>query len=147
MATEQPLWIATLRAVFRASDEVEAILIADKIKENGEKDLEPEDGDTLDVTQVTQNTLALAPIEIVALLRRARNVLIRTRVKQCFDTARELDMCIYMLDSRSERDLGIELAGYDYAKFMEIAQEVLAGGNPIHYEVGSGKASVVPREW
>lgn len=132
MASDDPLWVATLRAIFRAEDEVSAIMIADQIKVNGQRDLEEDDGDTLDVTQVTQNLLTISPQETVQLLRRARNQLIRVRVKDCLDTARELDKCIYMLANRSERDAGIELAGYDYAGFMDIVQEVLAGGNPIH---------------
>lgn len=132
MASDDPLWVATLRAVFRAEDEVTAILIADKIKENGEKDLEPDDGDTLDVTQVTQNLLQLSPLDTLHLLRRARNQLIRTRVKEFYDVARELDKCVFMLANRSERDAGFELAGYDYGGFMSIVEEVLAGGNPIH---------------
>lgn len=132
MASDDPLWVATLRAVFRAEDEVTAIMIADQIKVNGQKDLEEDDGDTLDVTQVTQNLLTISPQETVQLLRRARNQLIRTRVVSCLDVARELDKCIFMLANRSETDAGFELAGYDYAGFMDIVQEVLAGGNPIH---------------
>lgn len=132
MASDDPLWVATLRAVFRAEDEVTAIMIADQIKVNGEKDLEEDDGDTLDVTQVTQNLLTISPQETVQLLRRARNQLIRTRVKDCLDVARELDKSIFMLANRSEHDTGYELAGYDYAGFMEIVTEVLGGGNPIH---------------
>ena len=130
MAHEHPLYIATLRAVYRASDDVEAIMVADQIKVNGEKDLE--EGDSLDVTQVTQNAASLSPEESLALLRRARNALIRTRAQMCFDTARELDKCMYMMSVRSEQNKGYELSGYDYGKFMDIAQEVLAGGNPIH---------------
>lgn len=132
MSSDSPLWIATLRAVYRAEDEVEAIMVADQIKVNGEKDLDPDDGDTLDVTQVTQNLLALSPQETVQLLRRARNQLIRTRVKDCLDVARELDKSIFMLANRSEGNAGYELAGYDYASFMEVMEEVLGGGNPIH---------------
>jgi hypothetical protein len=132
MPQEDPLFVATLRAVFRAEDEVSAIMIADQIKVNGEKDLDQEDGDTLDVTQVTQNLINLSPEETTAVLRRARNLLIRTRVKSCFEVARELDKCIYMLKHRAERNTGFELAGYDYGQFMDIAEEVLAGGNPIH---------------
>jgi hypothetical protein len=130
MGVEHPLYIATLRAVYRASDDVEAIMIADQIKVNGEADLE--EGDSLDVTQVTQNTLVLSAAEVTSFLRRARNLLIRTRVQYCYDVAREVDKCIFMLDNRSEREVGIEFAGYDWGKFLDIAKEVLDGGNPIH---------------
>lgn len=126
----QPLWIATLRAVFGADSEVDAIMIADQIKVNGEGDLE--EGDTLDVTQVTNNLAALSPEETLHLLRRARNACIRTKTKDGYDLGRELDKFCFMLKSRSEHNTGFELAGYDYGDFMEIAKEVLAGGNPIH---------------
>jgi hypothetical protein len=130
--TEHPLFIATLRAVFRAEDEVEAIMVADQIKVNGEKDLDEEDGDTLDVTQVTQNLAILSPEETLHLLRRARNACIRTRTKDGYDLGREMDKFIFMLKNRSEDHKGFELAGYDYGEYMEVAKEVLAGGNPIH---------------
>jgi len=132
MASEHSLYIATLRAVFRAEDDVEAIMIADQIKVNGQADLEEDDGDTLDVTQVTQNLAALSPDETLHLLRRARNACIRTRTTQGWDMGKYLDEFIFMLEKRSEDHKGFELAGYDYGRFHDIAQEVLRGGNPIH---------------
>lgn len=132
MATEHPLFIATFRAVFRATDDVEAILIADKIKENGERDLEPEDGDTFDVTQVTQNAAMLSPEQTVMLLRRARNALIRTRIQHMVECARQIDQCIHMLDEKTAHETGAELARYDYGQFVDICEEVLGGGNPVH---------------
>jgi hypothetical protein len=132
MPSEHPLFIATLRAVFRAEDEIEAIMIADQIKVNGEKDLEEEDGDTLDVTQVTTNTLELQPEEVLAVLRRARNLIIRTRTKEGYDLGRLVDQFIYSLKQRLHGQQGVELAGYDWGEYMDIVKEVLAGGNPIH---------------
>lgn len=132
MAHEHPLFIATFRAMFRASDDVEAIMIADQIKVNGQADLDEEDGDTLDVTQVTQNLAALAPEEVLQLLRRARNSCIRTKTREGFDLGRELDKFCFALKNRSEKNEGYQLAGYDYGEFMDVAKEVLAGGNPIH---------------
>ena len=129
MTAELPVYIATLRAVFSAADDVEAIMIADQIKVNGEKDLE--DSDSLDVTQVTQNAATLSPEGTLNLLRRARNALIRTRIRTMLDCAREIDKCTYILANRTEGEPGIELAGYDYGKFLEISREVLAGGNPL----------------
>lgn len=107
-------------------------MIADQIKVNGEADLDEEDGDTLDVTQVTQNLAVLSPDETLHLLRRARNACIRTRSKDGYDLGRELDKFCFMLKMRSEQNEGFQLAGYDYGEFMDIAKEVLAGGNPIH---------------
>lgn len=132
MPRDANFWVATLRAVFRAGSEVDAIMIADQIKVNGEQDLDPEDGDTLDVTQVTQNLAMLSPEETLTILRRARNACIRTKTKDGYDLGRELDKFIFMLKSRSERNEGYELAGYDHGSYLEICEEVLAGGNPIH---------------
>lgn len=132
MAHENHVYVATLRAVYRAEDDVEAIMIADQIKVNGEADLEPEDGDTLDVTQVTQNTAVLSAEETVILLRRARNALIRTRAAALVDCARELDKSIHLLSSRLEHDADIALSGYDYGTFVDVMKEVLGGSNPVH---------------
>lgn len=129
MPKEESLFIATLRAVFPAEDEVSAIMIADQIKVNGEKDLE--EGDTLDVTQVTNNLAVLSPDETLRLLRRARNAMIKTRTKEGYDLAREVDKFTYMLKHRTIGQPGYELSGYDYAEFLDVAREVLDGGNPI----------------
>lgn len=126
----QPLYVATLRAVFGATDDVEAIMIADQIKVNGEKDLE--DSDSLDVTQVTQNLSVLSPEETLHELRKARNACIRTRTKEGYDLGREIDKFIFVLKHRNEEHDGFKLSGYDYGEYLDIAQEVLAGGNPIH---------------
>lgn len=119
-------YVATLRAVFDAEDEVEAIFIADQIRQNGIVDLDEDDGDILDVTQVTSNDLALSPEETLTVLRRARNLLIRTRVKECYETAREFDKLIYILAHRT--DPAFSLAGYNYGDFLDISEAILMRG-------------------
>ena len=116
-------YVATLRAFFRADDEVEAILIADKIAENGSLDLEEDDGDTLGVTQVCKTGVGLTPQEVVEHLRITRNVLIRTRVKRCFEMAREIDQLAWALEHGDEQTWS--LAGYDYSKFLDVAEAIL----------------------
>ena len=123
-------YVATLRAFFKADDEVEAIFIADQIKVNGEKDLEEEEGDELTVTQVTRIGVGYTPEEICNVVKHCRNVLIRTRVKRCFETARELDQLAWALEHGDTEMFG--MAGYDYAKFMDVAEEILVRkGNPL----------------
>jgi len=123
-------YIATLRAVYDAKDEVEAIFIADKILENGSVDLE--DDDTFSVTQVTSNTISLTPQEITDVLLRARNILIRTRIRDCFQQARELDRIIYLLGFQEE-DWEYASAGYSYGNFMDAAEAILMRGeSPIN---------------
>lgn len=126
------LYIATLRAIFKAPSRVEALLTADQIMVNGKRDLDPEEGDTLDVTQVTTNTLDLSPQETLITLRKARNLCIKTRTQQGVDVARELDKFIHVLKNRLEGSTGYEMAGYNYGDFVDVTDEVLNGGNPIH---------------
>lgn len=129
MSLEDPLWIATFRALYRAPDDVSAMMIAENIRELGGAELEEEDGDRVDVLQVTNNTLNLSPEETLNALRRARNILIKTRKGMCFELAKELDKQIHILSSTN--DVGYEMAGYDYGRFMDISAEVLGGGNPL----------------
>jgi hypothetical protein len=129
MSLEDPLWIATFRAIFRAPDDVAAMMIAENIAEKGGTDLDEEDGDRIDTLQVTNNTLNLQPEEMLTALRRARNILIKVRVGVCFELAKELDKQIHMLATRNGP--GYELAGYDYGQFMDISAEVLGGDNPL----------------
>lgn len=117
--------VATLRAVFDATDEVEAVFIADKICENGQRDFD-EDNDLLEVTQVTSNQLDLSPEEVLVQLRRARNLLIKTRIRDCYILAKELDQQIYALRHRSDPDFA--MAGYDYGNFMDLTEAILMRG-------------------
>lgn len=125
-------YIALLRAVYRSESDAEAILVADQIKVNGERDLEQDEGDTLDVLQVTQNAAHLTPEQTVILLRRARNALIRQKTSSMIDCAREMDKCIHTIAERTTQELSAELARYDYGSFLEVCEEVFAGGNPVH---------------
>jgi hypothetical protein len=121
-----PKYVATLRAVYEAEDDVGAVFIADQIRVNGERDLDDEDGDVLDVTQVTSNQLDLTPEETITQLRRARNLLVKTRIKECYNLAKELDQQIYALSHRSAGEFA--MAGYDFADFMDLAQSILVEG-------------------
>jgi hypothetical protein len=122
-------YIATLRAVFDADDEISAILIADRIAVNGSKDLDTEDDDSLDVTNVINADVnKLTPEESIEVLKRGRNVLIRTRIKQCLEMARELDKMCYILAHRNEDTF--DITGYDYGHFLDVAENVLDGKMP-----------------
>lgn len=118
--------IATLRLILYVKDEVEAVLTADRLKETCEDLLDAEEGDEVVVTQVTSMSTAVEPSETLVILRRARNALIRTRIRQCFDMAREFDKMIYILDHRADGEHA--LAGYDYSHLLEVADEILTNG-------------------
>ncbi len=122
-----PRFVATLRAIYDAQDEVEAMLVADKICENGSADLDDSDDDSsLEVTQVVSNGLQLLPQEMLSRLRIARNLLIKTRIKQCYELAQELDRVIFALEHRE--DPGFSIRAYDYGAFIDLADRILMKG-------------------
>jgi hypothetical protein len=122
-------FIISLRGIVYCKDEVSAILAADVIKTEGEKHLSEEDGDELYVAQVTQHQAAVEPMELVDRLIRSRNDLIKTRIKQCWDVARELDAVIYGLKKRAQPH---EIGEYDYGHFISVAHKILQDGEYPH---------------
>ena len=121
-----PRYVATLRAIYNAPDDVQAVFIADQIRLNGTEDLEEDDGDVLDVTQVTSNELDLTPEETIIQLKKARNLLIKTRIRQCYALAKELDLQIFALAHRESPEF--MLSTYNHGDFMDLAQAILIEG-------------------
>jgi hypothetical protein len=117
-------YIATLRAVFDAESDVEAYLIAEQVRENGERDLEIEEDDSLDITQVTSNPLEVSPEETLVVLRRARNQLIRTKVRWAVDMARELDRAIWILKHRAEAEVDYA-PPYPVSSFIDLVRAII----------------------
>ena len=126
MATE---YVATLRLTFKAADDVEAQMIAELARERAESEFDTEeDGDEVLLTQVTAFAAAIEPRELLTRLALTRNDLIRTRYKECYDLARELDR---LSDALQKRLMPYEVTDYDFGRFPQIAQVVLLeGGNP-----------------
>jgi hypothetical protein len=120
-----PKYVSTFRAVYEAEDDVAAAIIADQIRLNAEQDLD-EDEDTFECSQTTSNALDLSPDETISQLKRARNLLIKTRIKQCYELARELDRVIYALPYRDEPSF--TMGGYDYGNFMDLTLAILERG-------------------
>lgn len=118
--------VATLRVILNTRDEVEAILAADKLKSVCEDYLDAEEGDQVVVTQVTSTSTDVEPSETLTILLRARNALIRTRIKECYDQAREMDRIAYILEHRGDPEYA--LAGYDYTRLLEVAESILKHG-------------------
>jgi len=125
--TNHPQYIATYRASFEATDEVEAMLISDRIIENATTDLVQDDDDenepTFELTQLTSNKLTVIPEEVTTFLQKARNLLIRTRRPRALDAARELDILIHAI--KHDLPHGTEGQGYDYGNFMDVAEAIL----------------------
>ena len=116
-------YLATLRCTFDADDEVEAKLIAMEIGENAGHDLENDD--TVDVTQIIPITLTqeVEPAELVNQLRHSRDLLIKTRIAQCWDLASWIDKTAWILEHRTEATF--DLANYDHGAIFDRADELL----------------------
>ena len=145
MASEElTKYVATLRCVINTGSEVDAMLAADRLQAACMELLDEEDEDAVYLTQVTSistdleptETLGLSrvaatrsttylPTETLLVLTRARNALIRTRIKQCYVEAQALDQIIHALSRRYIPDIDPQ---YDYGRFMEVAEEILTHG-------------------
>ncbi len=113
-------FVATLRSIFDAPDELGARLVAHELQEAVAALLE--DGESVDVTQVIPVESAsthVEPTELVEQLYRTRDMLIKTRITQCFDLASWIDRVSWILEHRQEATF--DLAGYDCARVMDVA--------------------------
>lgn len=117
-------FLATLRVTFDADGDLDARLIANECAE-AISDHVLEDEDTVDVTQIipwgTQGLVS--PEELVAQMQRTRNLLIKTRIVQCYDMARELDKMAWVLEHRQESSF--DISGYDYSAFQDLTNQLL----------------------
>lgn len=122
-------YVATLRLAYQAEDDIEAHLIADLARERAESEFDTVDSDDeVLLTQVTNFAAAVEPRELLTRLTLTRNDLIRTRYKECYDLARELDR---LADALQKRLMPEEVADYDFGKFPEVARLILIEGeNP-----------------
>jgi len=122
-------YVVALRAIIYCENEVDAILAADVVRTEGEKHLDADDGDELYVAQVTEHMEAVEPSELIDRLIRTRNDLIKTRIKQCWDVARDLDFVIYGLKKRM---LPHEMGAYDYGHIISVSHQILSEGKYPH---------------
>lgn len=122
-------YVATIRLTFQAADDVEAQLISELARERAESELDTEeDKDEAILTQVTSFSVAIEPRELLTRLTLTRNDLIRTRYRECFELARQLDI---LLDALQKRLLPEDVTDYDYGRFPEVARRILQEGeNP-----------------
>lgn len=119
-------YLATLRALFDADDEVEATLIANQISENARADLDEDQ--VVEVTQVMAYSISMPvePAELVAKMRGVRDMLICTRIKQCFDLAKQIDEMAWVLENRAEETFEhTGMAGYDHGAIFALAEKLL----------------------
>lgn len=121
---EQPKYVATLRAIFTAEDDVHAQLIANELAEQAGVILD--EGDTIDYTQVilAEITGPISPIEVVEKMRQMCDILISTRIKECYEMAQWLHKIAYMLEHRFEEFGDSPGPGYDYGEFTDRAKQI-----------------------
>jgi 23S rRNA maturation mini-RNase III len=123
-------FIATLRCIINVESAVDAEVTAERLRQIAMEYLDEEEGDEVVVTQVMDTAIALEPTETLNVLKRARNALIKTRIKQCYDMARGLDETIHALEHRE--NIGGVMPTYDYGRLLEIAEAILQRGeNPL----------------
>lgn len=123
MSNEPRTYIGTIRCVIEAEDELEARLEMNEIVEAGAELLD--EHETIDITQIMPVEIqgAIEPAEMVEQLRRARDMLIKTRIVQCFELAREIDKTAWILEHRTEETF--DLSGYDWGAFMDLTNSLL----------------------
>ncbi len=121
------LFLATLRTTFHAEDEVEARLVANEIEEAASTVLDEED--VLELTQVIPYdvTSAVEPTELINQMRLVRDMLIKTRIIQCFEEAQAIDKIAWILEHRAEDTF--DLSGYDHTAFFERSEKLLGRKN------------------
>lgn len=122
-------FLSVLHVYTIADDHVSAIAGVDDIRLGIERLLD--EGEAVDVVQTIPQEELPHPSAQLAQLRRARNILLRTRTKENYDLARLLDQAIHSLAHRL--DPGDALITYDWGKFIEVLKETLNGGNPLDY--------------
>jgi len=119
-------YVATFRALYEAEDDLTAQVIADQIRVNGSLDLDEDDGDTFECTQVTGNHLELEPTELRIQMGKLRNILIKTRSRRGLDLAKEIDQFIHALRFRDSGEF--TAGGYSHGDFMDLCINILEKG-------------------
>jgi len=118
-------YVAMLQAVFQAEDDVAAQVITEVVRHNAATELDTDEGDSVDVCEVMPFGLGLTRAEVIVVLNAAVVVLIQTRLKQCFDQARELHKTIWILEHRAEEHF--DAAGYEHGDFMDLVTSIVEG--------------------
>lgn len=126
--SDEKQYLATMRLAFFETDDVAANVTAELIRERASELIEEED--TIEVTQVIPLTLSalVEPSEMVNEMRRVCDMLIATRVKECYDLAQWMHKTAWILEHRIEP--GFSDGNYDYMSFVDRANTVLQSTKP-----------------
>jgi len=121
--SDEKQYIATLRLTFFETDDVAANVTAELIRERASELIEEED--TLEVTQVIPLSLdaPVEPSEMVNLMLRVCDMLVMTRIKECYELAQWVHKTAWALEHRVDPEYAD--ANYDYLSFIERASAIL----------------------
>lgn len=129
-----PEYLTILHVYHNSSDDIAAIAEADDIKISMESNLlDTEEKEGVDIIETIPLGIDPTPTAAVTTLRRARNILVRSRVRECWDYARNLDELIFQFEKRALNPNDFRHAGYDWSNFMKVTKEILDGGNPLDH--------------
>lgn len=127
---EKERYIATLRLTYAVETALDAQMVGIEATELLSNKL-LEDGDTCDITQIIPMSLEnVTPEEMVQQLRRSVDLLIKTKIVQCVDLARELHKTAWILEHRREDNF--DVSGYDYGSFNDRIEEILGSPRRAH---------------
>lgn len=122
-------YVATYRMVFDAHDDSDAVIISDAMLRAIGDRLDSDDGDTVELVECISFGLTETMAGAADTLRKARNLLLRTRVRDFYYLAEELDKAAYALEKGIDPSLGYP--GYDWGRLTDIAALVLKGKMPV----------------
>lgn len=115
-------FVATFRATYKAESEVEANLIAYNIEELVTQEILDEDEeDEIVTTQVIDTEPAVVVDEMLNVLAKARDTLIKTKLQSCVDVAREVDKVCFALEHGDLKSI----VPYDYGRFMDRIEHII----------------------
>ena len=124
---ERRKYLVTMRLTFDADTDLDSRLIANECSEAVDDcfDDDEEQEHSVDVTQIIPWGLdsLVSPEELVSQLRRCCALLIKTRIRECYEQARELHKMAWVLENRHEQTF--DLINYDYGEFPAFAKKIL----------------------
>ena len=117
-------YVATFRVTIMEDTEVGVNLVFEALRDEMMLTLDEQEGDSVVITQIIPFTLQhiKTPQEICDVLRRDRNILIATKIKELWDIARSIDQTIHILETGSD-----QLIDYNYTQFLELAESIFKG--------------------
>jgi len=111
----QESFVGTIRIAFTDVSEISATITMDRLAEICAEHLDEDD--SVVVSQVVPFSTPTSPEEVLNVLKRARNALIRSRLQPAYDIARELDMQIWQIDPTL-------LGQYDYSRMPDFTTRI-----------------------